>query len=125
MLQKLETHNYSKIPVFSGHHSNIVGFVKVKNLLALKKSQNKVIKTSAIVHPIAKLNESMTLLDAIGQLKVKNINLAMVYDDNNNKATGMITLKKVFEKLVLKEFLDDDNQVQFKWIQSMEYLEAK
>lgn len=43
------------------------------------------------------------------------MNFAIVYDDNNVKATGMITLKKIFEKLVLREFLDDDNQVQYKW----------
>jgi hypothetical protein len=24
-------------------------------------------------------------------------------------------LKKIFEKLVLREFLDDDNQLQFNW----------
>lgn len=80
LLKELETHNYSKIPVFSGNLFNIVGYVKVKNLLIFKNSPSRLIKNSKAIHPIAKLNESMTLLDAIGQLKQKNINFAMVYD---------------------------------------------
>jgi len=66
----------------------------------------------------AKLNGNLTLLDAVDQLKLKNMNFAIVTDENGSKAIGMITLKKIFEKLVLTEFLDDDNQVQFKWNQT-------
>lgn len=33
----------------------------------------------------------------------------------------MITLKKIFEKLVLREFLDDDSQVQYKWNHTAEH----
>jgi CBS domain containing-hemolysin-like protein len=67
-----------------------------------KDTPNKAIKGSSIVQPITKLNEEMTLLDAVDQLKEKNLNFAMVYDQNNSKATGMITLKKIFELLVLR-----------------------
>ncbi len=50
----------------------------------------------------------------------------MVYDESNTRATGMITLKKIFEKLVLSEFLDDDNQAQYRWQQLRgEHLEGK
>ena len=86
-------------------------------MLIFKFSEITSLKDSGIVHPIAKLNENLTLLDAIDQLKEKNINFAIVYDDNS-KATGMITLKKIFEKLVLREFLDDDNQAQYRWNQT-------
>ncbi len=112
------------MPVYSQYRHNIVGFIKLKNLLVFKYEDKKVLKDSKVVHPITKLNESLSLLDAIDQLKEKNINFAMVYDETNTKATGMVTLKKIFEKLVLKEFLDDDNQVQFKWNQTVEHLEG-
>ena len=39
----------------------------------------------------------------------------MVVEEGSGKATGMITLKKIFERLVLKEFEDDDQQLQFNW----------
>lgn len=50
--------------------------------------------------------------------------MAMVYNQTSTKATGMITLKKIFEQLVLQEFLDDDNQVQFRWNTPIDHLEA-
>ena len=101
-LEELEKHNYSKVPVFSKTRRNVVGFIKLKKLLAFKESPNQPLKGSPIVQHITKLNEEMTLLDAVDQLKEKNINFAMVYDQNNTKATGMITLKKIFELLVLR-----------------------
>ena len=36
----------------------------------------------------------------------------------------MITLKKIFEKLVLSEFLDDDNEKQYRWEKAAEPVEG-
>ena len=36
-------------------------------------------------------------------------------EEGSGAACGMITLKKIFERLVLKEFEDDDHQLQFNW----------
>jgi len=101
MLKELEEHNYSKVPVYSKHRFNVLGYIKLKNLLVFKFKELTSLKNSGIIQHIAKLNENLTLLDAIDQLKGKNINFAIVYD-KDNKATGMITLKKIFEKLVLR-----------------------
>jgi len=64
--------------------------------LVFKFSINKKLKSSGIIIPIPRLNETLTLLDAIDQLKLKNMNLAIVTDENGSKATGLITLKKIF-----------------------------
>lgn len=69
LLDELETHNYSKVPVYAQHRSNIVGFFKLKELLVLKNSPTRSVKNSNLVHPIIKLNENLSLLDAIDQLK--------------------------------------------------------
>ena len=114
-LNSLQKYNYSKVPVYSKYRSNIVGFIKLKNLLVFKFTSNKNLKASGIILPVQRLNENLTLLDAIDQLKKKHVNFGVVIDEQTNKATGMITLKKIFEKLVLREFLDDDNQMQYNW----------
>lgn len=121
LLEEIEVHNFSKVPVYEKTRRNVVGFIKLKKLLIFKETPNKALKDSSIVQAITKLNEEMTLLDAVDQLKEKNINFAMVYDQNNTKATGMITLKKIFELLVLREFQDDDNQAQYRWQQPGEH----
>lgn len=117
-LINLQKYNYSKVPVYSKYRSNIVGYIKLKNLLVFKFTENKSLKASGIILPIQKLNENLTLLDAVDQLKKKHVNFGVVIDEqSSSKATGMITLKKIFEKLVLREFLDDDNQMQYNWTQ--------
>lgn len=88
--------------MYSKYRSNIVGFIKLKNLLVFKFTNNKNLKASGIILPVQRLNENLTLLDAIDQLKKKHVNFGVVIDEQTNKATGMITLKKIFEKLVLR-----------------------
>ena len=56
------------------------------------------------------IKDTQTLLDAIDILKNKKINLAVVINEAG-KCKGIITLKQIFEKIVLKEFKDDDIQV--------------
>ena len=55
-LQKLQKYNYSKVPVFSRFRSNIIGYIKLKNLLIFKFTPNKSLKSSGIIVPIQKLN---------------------------------------------------------------------
>lgn len=38
LLEELESHNYSKVPVYSKYRHNIVGFIKLKNLLVFKNA---------------------------------------------------------------------------------------
>jgi len=66
------------VPVYSKYRSNITGYIKVKNLIIFKYSANKILKNAGIIIPIFKLNENLTLLDAIDQLRKKNESLAIV-----------------------------------------------
>lgn len=95
-INNLLKYNYSKVPVYSKYRSNIVGYIKLKNLLIFKFTTNKNLKSSGIILPVQKLNENLTLLDAIDQLKKKHVHFGIVIDEQTNKATGMITLKKIF-----------------------------
>lgn len=120
----LQKYNYAKVPVYSKYRSNIVGFIKLKNLLLFKFTTARTLKASGIILPIQRLSENLTLLDAVDQLKKKHVNFAVVTDEQASaKATGLITLKKIFEKLVLREFLDDDNQIQYNWSQQAQQVD--
>lgn len=76
----LQKYNFSKVPVYSKYRSNIIGYIKIKNLIIFKFSANKILKSAGIIIPITKLNENLTLLDAIDQLRIKNETLAIVCD---------------------------------------------
>ena len=60
------------------------------------------------------MKQNISLFDAIDQLKTKKINFAVVISESG-KCQGIITLKQIFEKLVLKEFKDDDIQANIHW----------
>ena len=77
----LQKYNFSKVPVYSKYRSNIIGYIKIKNLIIFKFSANKILKSAGIIIPITKLNENLTLLDAIDQLRMKNETLAIVCDE--------------------------------------------
>lgn len=55
------------MPIFSKSRFNIVGFIKLKQLLVFKGQNSKELKT--VVRPVVKLNENLSLLDAIDQLR--------------------------------------------------------
>jgi CBS domain containing-hemolysin-like protein len=65
-------------------------------MLAFTVKDEIIVKKSSLINPVQQISEESTLLDAVDQLKSKNMNLAIVIDPKTKKATGMITLKKIF-----------------------------
>lgn len=101
--------NFSKVPVFSYNRTTVVGFIKVKNLLGVDISQNSQLQDTHIINAAVQIKQNCTLLDAIDILKSKKINFAVVINEAGI-CKGIVTLKQIFEKIVLKEFKDDDIQ---------------
>lgn len=62
-----------------------------------------------MITKVLTIKEADNLLDAIDKLKTEKINFGIVTNENG-KCRGIITLKQIFEKIVLKEFKDDDIQ---------------
>jgi CBS domain containing-hemolysin-like protein len=55
-VNSLEKVNYSKIPVYSTLKTNIVGFIKVKNLLSFDISKKTKLKDGNVITQILKIN---------------------------------------------------------------------
>jgi len=85
--------------------------VKVKNLVVFSLSEGKKLKDGNIITPIVQINEGSTLLEAIDIFRTNKTNFAAVVHHETKKCMGIITLKQIFEKLVLKEFNDTDVRV--------------
>ncbi len=68
-----------------------------------------------MIFNIIKIKDTHTLLEAIDILKDKKLNFAGVFSSQTHKCIGIITLKQIFEKIVLKEFKDHDIRAQFRW----------
>ena len=57
------------------------------------------------------ISEASTLLEAIDSFRTNKTNFASVVHHETKKCMGIITLKQIFEKLVLREFNDTDVRV--------------
>jgi len=89
---------------------NVIGFVKAKNFIQFDLNSPQTIKESKIIHQALEINQKENLLDSIDILKNKKINFAVVVNDAR-KCVGIITLKQIFERIVLKKFNDNDIRV--------------
>ena len=88
--------NFSKIPIYSNVKSNVVGFIKVKNLLSIDMTKKgTTLKEAKVINPAVQIKQNSTLLDAIDILKTKKINFAIVLNDGG-QFKGIITLKQIF-----------------------------
>lgn len=84
--------------------------MKTKNFIQFDISNPITIKESNIITPAVQINQKENLLDSIDILKSKKINFAVVVNDAK-KCVGIITLKQIFMKMVMKKFNDNDIRV--------------
>lgn len=62
MLEVLEKGNFSKIPIYRNQPDNIIGYLKVKNLIVFDLDEKKKLKDGNIITPIVQISEASTLL---------------------------------------------------------------
>ena len=93
-----------------------MGFIKVKNLLTA--DMNTKLNQIKVINNVVQIEQKSTLLDAIDTLKSKRINFGVVINDGGH-CKGIVTLKQIFEKIVLKEFKDDDIQAHIQLSQNV------
>lgn len=74
----LEKGNFSKIPVYRNDSENVIGYIKVKNLIVFNLAEKKKLKDGNIVTPIVQINEGSTLLEAIDIFRTNKTNFAAV-----------------------------------------------
>jgi metal transporter CNNM len=106
--------NFSKVPIYEGHRDKVIGYIKVKNLMEFNMKEEKSLEQGEVITKVVEIHHKLNLLDAIDILKNNRINFAVILDDSN-KCKGIVTLKQIFEKIVLKEFDDNDKRVLIEW----------
>lgn len=94
LLERLEKYCYSKVPVYAGSRTRVVGYIKLKNLLGLALD-GSMIKETKLVNQVPQLKETDNLLEAIDVLKGKNTSIAVVVNEQGF-ATGVLPLKNIF-----------------------------
>lgn len=89
-------------------------------------SNPKSLREGNVINNPVYIDINQTLLDTIDILKSKRINFGIVIKDGKS-CVGIITLKQIFDKIVLKKFKDKDLRVHIhlnKHVRNDEVLEA-
>ncbi|KAK3097502.1 hypothetical protein FSP39_010242 [Pinctada imbricata] len=135
-MEELISRSHSRIPVYQGHKSNIVGLLLVKTLITLDPddaaSVRNIIHTYA-VPSLLYVRDDTPLFDLLNQFQTGKSHLAFVknhaecqevknstvnsedsdvecllsYQDYSEEIIGIITLEDVIEELIQEEIIDE------------------
>jgi CBS domain containing-hemolysin-like protein len=84
---------HTRYPVFDGDLDHIVGYVHIKELLALAEGARSL--TAADAHPIPQIPDTSALDDVLATLRRHASPMAVVFDEHGGTA-GVITLEDLF-----------------------------
>lgn len=141
LLQRIAKRNYSRIPIFD-ELQNCVGILSSKQLVNYEAIVGKKIKHANLkmTTPVI-ISQSTNLLESLSIMEQKKISILLVSNSPKNnlesqrinsrsrndmiienpkaRITGLVCLKDIFERVVEKDFEDQD--LHFKSIMSMTF----
>ncbi|XP_027354070.1 DUF21 domain-containing protein At1g47330 [Abrus precatorius] len=83
-LNSIMTMGHSRVPVYAGEKTNIIGLVLVKNLFMVD-SKAAVPLRKMTIRKIPRVSENMPLYDILNEFQKGHSHIAVVYRDLNNK----------------------------------------
>ncbi|KAK1433580.1 hypothetical protein QVD17_10492 [Tagetes erecta] len=95
-LNEIMTMGHSRVPVYSGERTNIIGIILVKNLLAVDPDDAVPLR-KMLLRRVPRVEDSMPLYDILNEFQKGHSHIAVVYKDLNKKAT-MLKKSKDTEK---------------------------
>ncbi|KAJ1384945.1 CNNM, transmembrane domain [Sesbania bispinosa] len=83
-LNSIMTMGHSRVPVYAGEKTNIIGLVLVKNLFMVDKKAAVPLR-KMIIRKIPRVSENMPLYDILNEFQKGHSHIAVVYKDLNDK----------------------------------------
>ncbi|XP_071711438.1 DUF21 domain-containing protein At1g47330 isoform X2 [Rutidosis leptorrhynchoides] len=105
-LNAIMTMGHSRIPVYSGDRTNIIGIILVKNLLAVDPDDAVPLR-KMLLRKVPRVRDSMPLYDILNEFQKGHSHIAVVYKDLNKKSDP---LKKSKDSENLHD-TDNDNDM--------------
>ncbi|KAB1664430.1 hemolysin family protein [Pseudoclavibacter sp. CFCC 13611] len=90
---------FSRFPVIGRDGDDVLGLVHVKQAVGIERDQRSQVKVKALMVPIARVPETMSLDTLLGELRGRSLQMAVVVDEYGGTA-GVVTLEDLVEELV-------------------------
>jgi putative hemolysin len=89
---------HSRMPVYDGAPDNVVGYLVAKDLLRLEWNHDVVVLAD-LMRPVHFVPETMRAIDLLDELRERQLQLALVVDEQGALA-GLVTVEDVVEEVV-------------------------
>ncbi len=101
---------YSRIPIYEDGEEDIIGYVRVADLLRAAANQDAPTTLGSFVRPIPTFELETTVGDALRALVRDGKHIALVRDEFGG-LSGIVTLEDLVETLLGAEILDESDEV--------------
>lgn len=110
--EKINDEGYSRLPVYSGEKSNIVGLLYVKDLIV--EGENISIKETEEAFEKEFLTvRTRDLLDVVMTKMLRSKNHLAIVKNKKQQFVGVITLEDIIEEIIQKEIVDEDDEDEY------------
>jgi CBS domain containing-hemolysin-like protein len=96
-LRQLRRHNFTRMPVYENHRGNVVGIVRITDVLAAGEADFDL--ASLMTRDVVRLKPDATVSAAMFRLRKARAPMAIV-EDAHGRAAGIVTLKDLVEEIV-------------------------
>lgn len=112
-VKKINQMRYSRYPVFSGDHDNIVGMIHVKDLFSVDHDAYQSTTLARFLRPHLKVKDNDPVLEVFHQFRKGKPRFAIVF--SNKKAIGFLTLDDLLQSII-GEIKDEFHITHEDWI---------
>ena len=111
MIQMILQKGFSRIPVFKGERSNILGMIMVKNLLEVDLNRKVFVKDLKLAN-IPKFPQDHSLFAAFNEFKQGRSHMGLVESvvEGVRHPVGIVTLEDLIEELLQQEIIDETDE---------------
>ena len=90
---------HRRLPVFRGSLENVVGMVRLRDLIGVPESRRTGLEVSRLAEETLVVPESKRVLDLLTEMQTSSIHLAIVVDEYGGTA-GLVTVEDIAEELL-------------------------
>lgn len=98
LLNELNTHGHSRLPVYRESLDDVIGFIHIKDLVAARAG-GRPFDLKSILRQVMFVAPSMRVLDLLLQMRLSRQHLALVIDEFGG-TDGLITIEDLVEQIV-------------------------
>ncbi len=105
--EMLLEHTHTRLPVYDGNIDNVIGYISVKDVLALAWEE-KLFILRDVIRPAFFVPESKKAVELIKEMRTRRIPLAIVVDEHGGMS-GIVTMEDLLEELVGEIFNEHES----------------